>query len=272
MTDEQFEQLMRDAEKTYRAPPAPDFDAMWKTVASRVAKETRHASDGRDPARAKRAMWFRIAATLVVGIGLGRASVMLDHRQTPVAAAAAPTVAVARVARDTAMARPYEVETSQYLGQTAALLVSLPSEVKAGRADQHFTTRAGDLLMRTRLLMDSPAARRSRDAQPVRGSRARASAGGPPAKQQQSPGVGSHQPRARAARRHSAAAHGSGRHLCELRRSTMNRTTLVMMLLAAATVAVAQEPPVRPTPPARPGHTGAARRLGADDGGRRCHA
>ena len=56
------------------------------------------------------------------------------------------------------MARPYEVETSQYLGQTAALLVSLPSEVKAGRADQHFTTRAGDLLMRTRLLMDSPAA------------------------------------------------------------------------------------------------------------------
>ena len=158
MTDEQFEQLMRDAEKTYRAPPAPDFDAMWKTVASRVAKETRHASDGRDPARAKRAMWFRIAATLVVGIGLGRASVMLDHRQTPVAAAAAPTVAVARVARDTAMARPYEVETSQYLGQTAALLVSLPSEVKAGRADQHFTTRAGDLLMRTRLLMDSPAA------------------------------------------------------------------------------------------------------------------
>ena len=32
----------------------------------------------------------------------------------------------------------------------------------------------------------------------------------------------------------------------------MNRTTLVMMLLAAATVAVAQEPPVRPTPPARP--------------------
>ena len=158
MTDEQFEQLMRDAEKTYRAPPTPDFDAMWKTVASRVAKETRHASDGRDPARAKRAMWFRIAATLVVGIGLGRASVMLDHRQTPVAAAAAPTVAVARVARDTAMARPYEVETSQYLGQTAALLVSLPSEVKAGRADQHFTTRAGDLLMRTRLLMDSPAA------------------------------------------------------------------------------------------------------------------
>lgn len=158
MTDEQFEQLMRDAEKTYRAPPTPDFDAMWKTVASRVAKETRHASDGRDAARAKRAMWFRIAATLVVGIGLGRASVMLGHRQTPVAAAAAPTVAVARVARDTAMARPYEVETSQYLGQTAALLVSLPSEVKAGRADQHFTTRAGDLLMRTRLLMDSPAA------------------------------------------------------------------------------------------------------------------
>jgi hypothetical protein len=55
------------------------------------------------------------------------------------------------------MARPHELETSQYLGQTAALLVSLPSEVKAGHADQ-FTSRAEDLLTRTRLLMDSPAA------------------------------------------------------------------------------------------------------------------
>ena len=158
MTDEQFEQLMRDAEQTYRPPPTPDFDAMWKTVASRVAEETSHTNDGRGTARAKRAMWFRIAATLVVGIGLGRASVMVGHGQTAVAPAAAPNVSATRVARDTAMARPYEVETSQYLGQTAALLVSLPSEVKAGRADQQFTARAGDLLMRTRLLMDSPAA------------------------------------------------------------------------------------------------------------------
>lgn len=83
---------------------------------------------------------------------------MLGRHDAP--ATAPVTVASAPVARtvDTSMGRPYEVETSQYLGQTAALLVSLPSEVKAGRADQQFSARAADLLARTRLLMDSPAA------------------------------------------------------------------------------------------------------------------
>ena len=84
---------------------------------------------------------------------------MLGRHDAPAAAPAAVAVASAPVTHaDTSMARPYEVETSQYLGQTAALLVALPSEVKAGRADRQFTARAADLLTRTRLLMDSPAA------------------------------------------------------------------------------------------------------------------
>jgi hypothetical protein len=40
----------------------------------------------------------------------------------------------------------------------AALLTSLPSEAKSGRTDPQFANRATDLLARTRLLMDSPAA------------------------------------------------------------------------------------------------------------------
>jgi hypothetical protein len=59
---------------------------------------------------------------------------------------------------DSAIAQPYEVETSRYLGQTAALLIALPSEARAGRADEQFASRASDLLGRTRLLLDSPAA------------------------------------------------------------------------------------------------------------------
>src|SRR5262249_1700834 len=59
---------------------------------------------------------------------------------------------------DSVMARPYELETSRYLGQTAALLVSLPSEIKAGGSSTQFAMRASELLSRTRLLMDSPAA------------------------------------------------------------------------------------------------------------------
>ena len=52
----------------------------------------------------------------------------------------------------------YEATTSRYLGQTAALLVALPAELRAGRADQRFVSQAGDLLSTTRLLLDSDAA------------------------------------------------------------------------------------------------------------------
>ena len=67
-----------------------------------------------------------------------------------------PSAAVPR--NDPALDRPYEVEASQYLGQTAALLTSLPSEARSGRTDAQFSRRATDLLARTRLLIDSPAA------------------------------------------------------------------------------------------------------------------
>jgi hypothetical protein len=103
--------------------------------------------------------WVGIAATLVIGIGIGRATMTVGR--TAPAVTGTPTVAVVTPATKTpesGMARPYELETSQYLGQTAALLIALPSEVKTGGVDQQFASRAGDLLTRTRLLMDSPAA------------------------------------------------------------------------------------------------------------------
>jgi hypothetical protein len=103
--------------------------------------------------------WIGIAATLLIGIGVGRASTLIGRAEAPVAQATVASVEPASsVPTDTTMGRPYEMETSRYLGQTAALLVALPSEVKAGRSAEQFASRAGDLLTRTRLLMDSPAA------------------------------------------------------------------------------------------------------------------
>jgi hypothetical protein len=52
---------------------------------------------------------------------------------------------------------PYEVATSRYLGQTAALLTSLPSGGGSGQVDAQFSAQARDLLQTTRLLLDSPA-------------------------------------------------------------------------------------------------------------------
>jgi uncharacterized membrane-anchored protein YhcB (DUF1043 family) len=159
MTDERFDELMHDAKKTYRAPPNPDFDAMWQSIEAAHfggTIGTTHRKERPRGARLPAAQWIGIAATLVVGIGIGRLSLRLDH-----AAPAVPPVTVAAVKpvvehADTTLARPYEVETSQYLGQTAALLVSLPTE--GHKADSQFQARASDLLTRTRLLMDSPTA------------------------------------------------------------------------------------------------------------------
>lgn len=161
MSEDRFDELMRDAARTYRNPTEPDFDAMWTNI------ERRHfGAEGRERGTANHrsfrfltSRWVGIAATLVVGIGIGRASITLGGSDSAVGAAAA-RVAVNQESparTDTSLGRPYEVETSRYLGQTAALLVSLPSEVRNG-ANPEFALRAADLLSRTRLLIDSPAA------------------------------------------------------------------------------------------------------------------
>lgn len=164
MTDQdRFETLMRDAARTYRTPPEPDLDEMWNDIESRMASVA--AEQGTNvvalPTKRRpfhRQRWVQIAATLVVGIGLGRASMMLGHRETATPLTTESIIASTPPLRDSVMARPYELETSQYLGQATALLVGLPGELKNNRGDQQFAKQASDLLSRTRLLLDSPAA------------------------------------------------------------------------------------------------------------------
>jgi hypothetical protein len=107
----------------------------------------------------RRASGWLAAATLVIGIGLGRASNMVKHDASPAKQQEVASVgSVAPVRTDTSFDAPYNVETSQYLGQTAALLIALPAETRSGHPDDKFVGRAAELLTRTRLLLDSPAA------------------------------------------------------------------------------------------------------------------
>jgi hypothetical protein len=160
MTDDRFDELMRDAAHTYNRPPEPPLDQMWAAVERTAwnAEPRRQAS--RDSRFSLRSPAWAIAATLVLGIGIGRASLVF-HGAAPVQPTAQTSnaePAIASVRADSSTPQPYEAETSRYLGQTAALLIALPSEVRAGRADEQFVARAGELLTRTRLLLDSPAA------------------------------------------------------------------------------------------------------------------
>jgi hypothetical protein len=90
-----------------------------------------------------------VAAALVLGIGVGRMSRSV--------APAVPTYAEGNYDWNS-KAEPYRQATTEYLGQTVALLTALPAAARDGQPDARFATQAGELLSTTRLLLDSPAA------------------------------------------------------------------------------------------------------------------
>src|SRR5262245_48844482 len=170
MKDDRFDELMRDAALTYRQPPEPPLDEMWEAIDA--SQRDGVDESGNDTSRAIAAsiarprrrfwqqQWFRVAAALVIGVGLGR---VWTARQTARSEAHGQEFArsdslhAGSSSTHPTLDEPYDHATTKYLGQTAALLIALPNEVHAGRADAQFIARAGDLLLTTRLLLDSPA-------------------------------------------------------------------------------------------------------------------
>jgi len=143
MNDEHFEQLMKDAAETYRRPPTAPTDEMWTSIEAEAFGARRRFGLMANP-------WLRMAAVLVLGVAIGRLSMVL---QKPIAAA--PLQETAASTRD---ADSYQMTTDRYLGQTVALLVQLPRQLQTGRVDTAFIGRANQSLTTLRLLMDSPAA------------------------------------------------------------------------------------------------------------------
>jgi hypothetical protein len=146
MDESRFDQLMRDAARTFRRPPEPPLEAMW----AEIEREHFGSATGRRWRR-----WIRpalgLAASLAIGVGIGRVT-------APVAAVQpAPVTAVSTESDRVELSATFQAVTSRYLGQTAALLAALP--LTSDRvADATLASRAADLLSTTRLLLDSPPA------------------------------------------------------------------------------------------------------------------
>jgi hypothetical protein len=171
MNDADLEKLIEREGRSYNDPPAPPLDAMWSVIAAedwtRATEADADASAPRDAGRDRLRRWvmdrrFQAAAVLLIGVALGRLPIW--HRAGAPSAAVAATRNAAGTAGtpagDTALVGPYQVATSRYLGQTAALLIALPADAHHMNAvdNKQFIARAGDLLTTTRLLLDSPAA------------------------------------------------------------------------------------------------------------------
>jgi hypothetical protein len=156
---DRLDELLADAARTYNPPPDErdmPLDAMWTEIDPLVFGPAHRAS--------RRMFWLGIAAALVIGVGLGRLSFSFD--QLPHAPAATRVIAHRDVRADSSsrvsaagpVSQPLDPVTSKYIGQATALLVELPTEAGARGPDRPFIQRANDLLLTTRLLLDSQAA------------------------------------------------------------------------------------------------------------------
>ena len=150
MDENKFDEALRGI----NVPPAPPLDEMWSVI------EDAHFNDVKaiEPAtRTSRFPWLAAAATLILGIGIGHYLPIGKERSADGSASPPVTAATANTVGNSAVADAYRDQTTQYLGQAAALLISLPTRTVNTKTDAVFAGKATDLLVTTRLLMDSPA-------------------------------------------------------------------------------------------------------------------
>jgi hypothetical protein len=146
--DPQFDQWLKDAARaTYHAPRTPPRDEMWK----RIEEARRH----------KQVVvirpWLRwalaAAAVLVLGIGIGRVSVV---KEQPLAKA--PTQAVQDTI-DALANKAYQIAATQYLSRTETFLTAFRADANRSANTARLARQARDLLSTTQLMLDSPAAK-----------------------------------------------------------------------------------------------------------------
>ena len=159
MDENRFDEIVTELPRSFNNPTLPPLDEMWAVIEDAHFNAPAAAAPSRGAMSS--APWLAAAAALVIGVGIGhyipRDSTAVSNSQTPVAVASANSASLS--ADTSAVAEAYRDQTSRYLGQTAALLISLPSKEARGKTDAAFAGKASDLLVTTRLLMDSPAAR-----------------------------------------------------------------------------------------------------------------
>jgi hypothetical protein len=161
MDDKRIDDVLRDLPRNFNTPTEPPLDEMWTVIEDAHFNAPVSISSTRGTMSRgtiiSRAPWLAAAAALVIGIGVGR---YLPRGAQPAENAASPATAVnpAMPSDTSAVADAYRDQTNRYLGQAAALLISLPTRDANGKTDAAFAYKASDLLVTTRLLIDSPAA------------------------------------------------------------------------------------------------------------------
>ncbi len=139
--DRQLDQLLNDAARSYRVPPAAPLDSMWAGIEREAFAESAR------PHRAVR--WTLLsaaaAAVLLLGVAVGRYTAPIDR----------PHEASIATSPMTGANDPYQRTTVELLGRTAVLLTGLRTP-SASKPNAELSAQAGQLLTTTRRLLDSP--------------------------------------------------------------------------------------------------------------------
>ena len=171
MSDDEsrFEEFVKREARSYNAPPADvPREEMWGAIEAQRrkgamapggAEEASVRVDEPAARRGRRRVWVAaavgLAATLALGVGLGRVSVRTPESTVArVAPRVAPAAASAPAASGTGA---FDMAAAEHLGRAEVLLTTYKGEERNRAGDRAIANWTKDMLSTTRLLMDSPA-------------------------------------------------------------------------------------------------------------------
>ncbi len=160
--DDRLDEQLQEAARDYNAPPQTPREAMWAGIETRRRKR-------RDRDRLVRLPWWQnrkliwptaAAATLIIGIAVGRMTISPQGQQTVVESDAG--IREGSGTPETPGSDPqgsslYQFAAAPVLSRVELLLSQYRVGETAGTNGDNFSARAARLLTETRLLLDSPA-------------------------------------------------------------------------------------------------------------------
>ncbi len=160
MTDDRFEEWLKEASHGYNAPPGDvPREAMWSAIAeTRRAAGARSLSERDEATPARRPAWWglALAAGVVLTAGIGIGYWMRGGASRSIAATTPAAAPDTSGARGIGQSTPYDVAAVQHFSAAEALLTSYRASAPDS-SDVAVRRWARDLLSTTRLLLDSPA-------------------------------------------------------------------------------------------------------------------
>jgi hypothetical protein len=166
INDEKFEEFLQREAREYNAPP--ELTGRDELFASIMAARTADRGSKIEDRRWRpRMVWIGMAATLVIGVAIGKFA--LGRQDTSVAAAPlaangtapapdAPSAADASAGSAAVNGTSYNRAANAELSRAEALLTAYGTSSANPGVDKQLSTWARDILSNTRLLLDSPAA------------------------------------------------------------------------------------------------------------------